>query len=260
MRRKSIFWGAGVGLAVLGVVLSILAVLLRHEPTFYRRAVVPAGEERRKLCKDFQVQAAQLWFWLDQDRYGNSLASDTLMAKSKDGPDQPRSDAPEFSFSQDQINSYFEEDLTRSGVMDKMLPTSISAPRVWVEQDRITLGFRYGRGWWSTVMSVEMRAWLAAAEPNVLCLQIERLRAGWLPLSSQSVMDRFLEPLRRSGTEVTWYRLGNTPVAMLRFQHSRPNSSVQLRWLKLQPGMVTTGSSRDGKAALSTPGETPAGN
>ena len=61
-----------------------------------------------------------------------------------------------------------------------MLPKGFHSPRVAIDGDRLKLGFRYGEGFWSTVVSVELRVWLVADEVNLMAVEVCDLRAGRL--------------------------------------------------------------------------------
>ncbi len=54
MSRKSAFFGMGTFLLLAVAVGGVLVLLVRHEPGFYQRCAVPAGEERRKGADQFQ--------------------------------------------------------------------------------------------------------------------------------------------------------------------------------------------------------------
>src|SRR5947199_7848858 len=101
------------------------------------------------------------------------------------------------SFTEAEINSCFAEHLTDSKTADRLLPEGISEPRLQIEGDRIRLGFRYGSRPWSTIISIDFRVWLAKQEPNVVVLELERLHAGALPVSAQSLLEQISEVLRR---------------------------------------------------------------
>src|SRR5262249_14785279 len=136
MNRKSILFGIGVGLLVISVV-AVLVLLLVHEPAVYARTSQPEGDERKHLSGLFNHEFVRLY---DGIRNG------------------PTWDA---TFDERSINSYFEEDFIRTGVAKSILPEGVSAPRVAIEPDKIRLAFRYNIGPWSTIITIDMRVWLA---------------------------------------------------------------------------------------------------
>jgi hypothetical protein len=217
MRRRS-FWLALALLAVIvGTLLTTLALLAWHEPAFYARAAVPPGKERHEMAMLFEGKAT------------------TLGSAIRNGG-HPETGVWGGLFSDTEINSYFAEN---ANLTERLLPEDFTEPRICIEQDRIRLGFRYGSGWWSSIISVEFRLWLAQAEPNVLVLELLGLYAGALPISAQSILDDISEALRRQNIEVSWYRHQGNPTAALKFQSDQPRPSAQLRQVRLQPGQVT---------------------
>jgi hypothetical protein len=224
MSRKSILLGIAIALLLVGGTGAVFILLIRNEPSEYQRASVEPGEERVAQSNTFFRDFTQL-----------------LTDAGNDSGDW------EANFTDLQVNSYFEEGFIHSGVDEKLLPDGIRDPRVTIEQGKFRLMFRYGTGNFSSVITVELGVWLAGDEPNVVCLELLKFRAGSLPISAQSLLDRISDTLRRSNVEVTWYRHDGNPVAALKFSSDPQHSSVQLKTLRLEQGQVTIqGSSSDG--------------
>jgi hypothetical protein len=229
MSRRSLLLGAGILLLFAGSAGAALALLLRHEPTFYHRAAVPPGPEREVLSKGFLGRAGSFYT--------------SIKEKEK----------WEESFSEEQVNSFLEEDFVRSSADKFTLPEHITDPRVAFEPERIRLAFRYHIGRFSTVVSLNMRVWLTKAEPNVVALELQGMRAGALPISAQSILERLSDAAERNHVKLSWYRFNGNPVAVLRF-HSEERTSIQLENLDLHPGkMYVKGQSREPGAPV-TPG------
>lgn len=215
MSRKSVLVTGGVLLLAVGGLAAGLTLVLRYEPRFYRDKEVAPGLPRKLQSTDFKRNLANLFTAITvQDR------------------------SWQVSFSEGQINSYFEEEFVPSGAAAKVLPEEVSAPRVALEGDTIRLAFRYGEGPWSTIISADVRPWLTK-ELNVVALELQGLHAGSLPISAQSLLEQIAQVARRQNIEVSWYRHNNNPVALLRFlsQNSRP--TVHLRHLKIADGTIT---------------------
>jgi hypothetical protein len=228
MNRKSFFLGVGVALLLAGGVSASLILLVQHEPNDYRRAAVPPGEERVAQSKEFLTRFSQLMTDIQTD---DGAGNNDWKAE----------------FTEQQINSFFDEGFIQSGIDEKLLPEGISEPRVTVETDKLRLMFRYGSGAWSSVISIELHVWVAGSESNVVCLELQKFRAGSLPISAQSLLDRISDALRRNSVEMNWYRHDGNPVAVLRFSSDPQRSSVQLKNLQLEPGRIfMQGSSSDG--------------
>jgi hypothetical protein len=216
MRRKSVLMAFGILVLVGCGILAALALMARHEPGFYRRAAVQPGPVRQSQSKAFQTEFAQL--------ITNITNRDVLWR---------------VTFTEAQLNSFFEEDFLSSGVAERLLPDSVRAPRVVLEQDRIRLAFRYGTPPWSTIISIDFRIWLAPKQYNVVVLELESLHAGSLPISAQSLLEQLSDALRRHNVEVTWYRHKGNPAAVLRFQSDQARPTVQLRRLEVRNGTLT---------------------
>jgi hypothetical protein len=214
MSRKSVLLGTGILLFLAASAGAVLLGLLPHEPNYYRRADVPPGPERRVLAGKFVLQAGA---FRDQIKL-NPAWYDT--------------------FSEDQVNSFLEENYGRGDDAPFRLPENISDPRVVFDHERIRLGFRYHVGSFSTVVTINLRVWLTRAEPNVVALEIQGMRAGALPVSAQSILERLTEAADGNNVKLTWYRLNGNPVAILRFSSDQPRTTVQLENLDLSPGKM----------------------
>jgi hypothetical protein len=214
MSRKSVLLGVGILLLFAVSLGATMVVLLRHEPAYYRRAAVPPGPEREALSKMFWSKAGTFWELV------------------KNSPTW------QGTFSEEQINSFFEEDFLRSAANKFTLPDHITDPRVVFEPERVRLGFRYHIGRFSTIVSIDIRVWLTNAEPNVVALEIQGMRAGALPISAQSILERLSETAESNNVKLSWYRYNGNPVAILHFQ-SDQRATVKLENLDVQPGKLS---------------------
>jgi hypothetical protein len=197
-----------------GSIGGVLAVLVKQEPAAYRNAAVPPGPVREQRSQEFITQFSELH---------NGF---------KEGP------AWDSAFTQEQINSYLAEDFVRSNVAGMLLPEGVSEPRVAFDQDRICLAFRYGRDFWSTVISTEMRVWRAAQQPNVVAIELLGMRAGLLPVTSQWLLERISAGAQRQNIELSWYRHRGNPVAVLKFQADQLNPTLRFDCVGVQDGTL----------------------
>jgi hypothetical protein len=227
MSRKSMVLGIALLALLGGGGAAALALLVLHEPEFYRKIAVPPGQERQQHSQEFEAKCVNLINGMKNDRVWQEKFTDA------------------------QINSFFDEDFIRSGFSEQFLPQGISNPRVSIAADKIRLAFRYGtESWCSTVVSLDFRVWLCPQETNVVALELQCLRAGSLPITAQSLLERISEVLRRQqDVEVTWYRLNGNPVALLRFQATQPRPTVRLERLELSDGQIVIG----GRSAEAAP-------
>jgi hypothetical protein len=226
MNRKSVLFGLGVALFLAGVG-TVLVLLFLHEPAVYARSSQPEGKDRQMLSGQFNSEFLQLYEGIRRDATWNA------------------------TFTEKSINSYLEEDFIQTGVSKSVLPEGISAPRVAIEPDKFRLAFRYNFGPWNTIISIDMRMWLATKrEPNVIALELQSLHAGSLPIAAQSLLEQISGTARQNGIEVIWYRYHGNPVALLKFQANEPHPTIQFLNLKLDSGrLVITGRSIDGGTA-----------
>ncbi|MFO0965490.1 MAG: hypothetical protein U0793_07875 [Gemmataceae bacterium] len=201
------------GLMVVG--LAAGAFLLKHEPSFYRRADVETGPERKMLSTACLGRFTQLVGCL-QDGSGDW----------------------DIKMSQGQLNSFFKEDFVRLGVAEDFGRHGVSGLRVVFEGDKMRIGFRYGSGVWSTVVSYDLKLWLTR-DVNVVAVEVLSRRAGALPLPLQSLLKEIADVARKRNIDITWYRHEGNPVALVRFQADRARPSFQLKHVEVADGMIT---------------------
>lgn len=206
---------AAILLVALG--LTTAALLARHEPDFYRRAAIPPGPKRSEVSNEFFVRDF------------------VQFIASFDGGRGPWN----FTFTQNQINSFLEEDFVRFGDAEYFRKQGIVDPRIEFSNDQVRLAFRYGTGWWSTILSYDLRIWLAKSEVNVLAVEILRRRAGALPIPMQQTFEEIKDIARKRNIDVEWYRHEGNPVAIVKFQTDRPRPSAQLRHIEIADGTLS---------------------
>ena len=213
----------GMAVLLLTSIAGAVVAALKHEPGFYQRCAVPAGDARKKQSDEFLKQ-----FF-------------ALLTRFLDGRGKWS-----FTFTEEQINSYFEEDFVRLHDADALAKLGVHAPRVHFDQDSMRLAFRYGSGFWSTVLTYEVKVWLAPKESNTLAVEIRQRKAGGLPIAAQSLLNDFKELARNKNIDVTWYRHQGNPVALLRFPISRSRPNAQLSRFGVTDGqLVIEGQSFD---------------
>lgn len=231
MRRRAILSVIAIMTLLFLTTGTALALLARHVPAFYVRTASPAGTEREFHCREFFARSAELH---------NKM--------SDDGPWQQE-------FTQEQFNSYFqtqdEDNEMSSRIVE--IPEDIKDIRIAFDQDIIRIGFRYGEGEWSCIVSVEFRLWLVAQKTNVIALELCDFRAGALPLGTRSMIDFITESARRQNINVTWFRHAGHPVARLQLQANQSRPTFQLRRLEVTPGKFIVASSPTKEPTASAP-------
>jgi hypothetical protein len=220
MSRRSLLKTSGIVLLLFGGSALVLILLLRHEFAWYTRAAVPPGPHRAKCSDTFLYEFSELM---------------------GEHPDEFKWYA---QFTDEQINSFFEEGLVQSGLYKRLLPDGVRQPRVAIEPGRLRFAFRYGRGALSTVISIDLGIWLAAREQNAVVIEVEKIRAGALPFAAQSVLQDLTAVVRQNNNnvEVMWYRNPDTgnPCAVVRFVAADPERpTVLLDAVQLEQGKMT---------------------
>ena len=193
------------------------AILAMHEPEFYRRCAVPPGESRQTASNEFFVRDFVQFVTNFADGRGNWV----------------------HTFSQEQLNSFFEEDFVRFGDADHFRKVGITDPRIEFNDNQIRVGFRYGQGDLSTILSYDLNVWLAKDDVNAIAIEIQRRRAGALPVPSQQLFQELTEFGRKHNIDISWYRHNGNPVAIIKFQTDRQRPTAQLRSLEIVAGKVT---------------------
>lgn len=215
-----------ISCAVLGLALLAIffAGLIRYQYRWYSNAGLPPGMDREENSRKFISEMSELVQTMDQERVWYAHFTDL------------------------QVNSYLEEEFLQSGLAASLMPEGITQPRVFFDAERIHAAFRYGAGLLSTVITIDLRVWLAPQEQNAVVLELEGFHAGALPISARSLLEQVSEVGRSNGIGVSWYRDLNTghPVAVLRFQEDQQRAKWVLDALQLDAGAITiTGRSDD---------------
>jgi hypothetical protein len=245
-KKKACLLGVYSGLFFAALVVA-LCVALKHEPNFYAAGDLEASAERKQLSVKFFADFLQM--------LADVNAND--------------SNRWETSFSDSEVNSFFQEDFVNYRESDSLHKLGASEPRARIDTDRIRLAFRYGSGFWSTVVSIDLRVWTVPKEPNVLVVEILARRAGALPLSSQGLVDALIDHANRQNAdtaqdnkaepkrdtlfakiprniEVSAYRHEGRPVAVIRFQAHEAHPNIRLPRLSVEEGtlrITSTGTS-----------------
>lgn len=213
MSRRSLFLAVGIFLVLASAIAAGLVTLIRYEPSVYHEAAVPPGPERQRMSQECTREFVRLV---------NAVTGEQ---------------EEECRFTNEQINSYLEESFLHQG-LGEFLPEGIAEPRLIIEPDKVRLAFRYGAGFWSTIISIDMKVWLAKDEPNVIALELTSLKAGALPITAQSLLNSLSERADRTGINFSWYRHHGHRVALLRFQNDKSHANLQLHGLQLEKGAI----------------------
>jgi len=228
-RRRPLILALGLLILIVSTAVTLLGYVLKREPAFYTAAAPPADYDTREKASRLLTRVVEL--------------KNDIRTKGDWGD----------TFTAEELNCFFAEMMAPNGPFASLLPKGFHSPRVAIEGDRLKLGFRYGRGFWSTVVSVELRVWLVADEVNLMAVEVCELRAGRLAIGAQSILDAIGETARASKIDVTWYRHEGNPVGLFRFFPDQPRPASQVLTLEVRDGTIVVA----GKSVADLPSATP---
>ncbi len=213
--RRSVILTILLLVASLSAILGTLGVLLKREPAFYTAALATQVGENDPI-----VAAEVVTRFVD-------LQND-IRSKPEWGA----------TFTAEELNAFFRESFCLGGGFEKTLPEQFREPRVAIDGETVKIAMRYGKGWSSTVLSLELRVWLLKNETNTVALELVSMSAGALPLGVQSLLDWISETARTRNIAVTWYRHDGHPVGLFRFYADQHRPTTQIRRLKVEEGRI----------------------
>jgi hypothetical protein len=218
MRRRTRLKTLLLVLLVLGTAAGVVVWLLKSEPAFYARETADTPRP------DDPVLAG--------------LVTTRLGELQEDVFSKPDWGA---TFTTDEVNAFLRSGNTGKDPIASPLVAALNRPRVDVKGDRLVLSDRSGSGLFSTVLTLELKAWLVDKEPNLLAVEVVGFYAGSMPLPKRSVMDRLGDAARKLKADVNWYRNGGNPVGLFRLFANQPGATTQLLTLKIKDDKVSVG-------------------
>lgn len=131
----------------------------------------------------------------------------------------------EARFTADQINSWLANDLPYK--CPWLLPSTITDPRIVLEDHVVRLAARYRRGSVDTIISLTGEAYLTA-QPNEVAIRIQQARAGYLPLPLGQFLDDIRLRAERADISLRWTEQDGDPVALIKIPHDHdlPGRSI----------------------------------
>jgi len=227
MRKKRVLLSIAILFVAIVVAVCVVGVLLKQKPDFYTREMANSGTpDDQSLAINTVNRISDLQAAMFRDPDLASTGSWTWGA----------------TFTAEDVNALLRENRTRQSDLSAKLFGELDDPRVAIEDDRLRIAFRYGEGFWSTIVSVEMRMWLVTDEADTIAIEITGLSAGSLPLNKQWPLDQITEVLRSQHVDVKWYRnKGNkgNPVGICQLFVNRTQRDTHLLGLKLADGRFT---------------------
>jgi hypothetical protein len=213
-RRRPFFIALALLLSAAGVVFGGLLYGAKREPAFYTAAHRPNDFDTHERSARLLTRVIDL--------------QNDIRAKDEWGD----------TFTADDINAFFIENLGPKGRLTDSLPKGFHSPRIAIEGDRLFLGVKYREGFWSTVIWLELKVWLVAEQTNLAAVEVCNLKAGGLPFGSQSILDKIADVARESSIDVTWYRNKSNPVGLFKFFAKQPRATSQVLTLEVKDGKI----------------------
>ncbi|HEX4132742.1 MAG TPA: hypothetical protein VHZ24_22095 [Pirellulales bacterium] len=211
--RKRAAAKLGIAIALLvGGMLGGVTWAYRHVPDFYRQSLAVDETKQREANDELLAQATAL--------VSSARKQGTWSA----------------AFTADQINGWLAVDVPEN--YPDVLASGISEPRLRIEPHRATIACHYTDEKVSTVVSLDVE--VALAEPNVLALKIERLRAGAMPLPLSTVIDGLSTVAADMELPLRWTKSDGAPTALLSLPPMVDQNGTQyeLRTLELRAGQL----------------------
>jgi hypothetical protein len=160
---------------------------LRHEPSFYARAVALAPAEQAAESDAFLQRASTLASELQTEDRWTAL------------------------FTADEINGWLAVDVPKN--WNDALPPGVTEPRVMLRPGGGAIACRYRDAYVETVAWIEFE--LQLVEPNVVALRLVRARLGAVPLPLGKFLEPIAEAARRTGCQLRWADRDGAPEALL---------------------------------------------
>jgi hypothetical protein len=197
---------------VLGTLVGTVLIvhLIGRAPRFYHEIEQLTDAQRAAESKQFVRRSAGIWNQIANEPNWSGTLSDR------------------------QVNAWLAEEFR-----DKhfgVLPRGVSDPRIAFEPGRLTLAFRKQFGSITALVSGSGRVWLP--EPNVLALEVERVRAGSIPLPSGPVIELVTSAAASAGLDIEWQQYDGHPVAIVRLKASEKTSGLGIDRIEIQDGVL----------------------
>ncbi len=213
-RRRQVLSAMAILATALGLAAGGLLYVIQKAPAFYIAADHPSDWDTHESSARFLTRVLDLQ---------NDIRS---------------KDAWGDTFSVEEINSFFIENLGPGGKFTDSLPPGFHSPRLAIDGDRLFWGIQYGEGFWSTILWLELKVWLVAGQTNLAAVEICHLKAGALPFGSLSLLDKIADVARDMSMDITWYRNGRNPVGLVRFFARQPRATSQILTLEVKEGKI----------------------
>jgi len=157
------------------------------------------------------------------------------------------------AFTAEQINGWLA--LKLAEVYGDTLPKEISEPRVAIDDERFSVGFRARRGGVDTVVSADATVMLT--ENGEIAIRLLSVEAGALPMPVMQIADEVSRACQELSLPVRWTQDAGQPVALVDVnQNAAKVKQIQLDTIELRDSaLYLAGHTVDDKAEIADAGE-----
>jgi hypothetical protein len=189
MARKIRIVALGTLAAAFAVVAIVAGVYFaaRQVRPFYQQALAVQPEVLERGSRELESRATALYSDVKQQGQWKAL------------------------FTAEQINGWLATQLASEQNHD--LPANVRDPRVAINKDTITLGFRTNSGGVDTVVTVDASVFLT--DEGAVGIQLVSVRAGALPLPVMRLADQLADACTKLKLPVRWTQQNGKPVALV---------------------------------------------
>ncbi len=184
---KRLFISVGLVLLVVGLLTGWAYLASQQVPDFYAQATEHAPADQDQKCDAFLTEATELYSELQQAGRWQAV------------------------FTAEEINSWLAVDVVKNHAQS--LPPGVSEPRIALTEGGAKLACRYETPRFTTILSLQLDAYLA--EPNVIGLRFRKARAGALPLPLADILESLAQEANKHNVPVRWLQADGDPVALI---------------------------------------------
>lgn len=209
-----------VGLLLIVAAFGFVSYQVKQVPEFYERAIAAPVVEQKQAAEQFEHQAIELQ---------NQIR---------------REDDWQIEITADEVNGWLATVLPEK--FPGTLPPEVSEPRVAIDQDRLHIAARYQTNGISTIVSIELSAFLTD-EPNTVAIRIHKVAAGNIPLPLAKYLEQITAEAAKRKVLVRWQEVDGDPLAIVALPIAEPGDkrAIVVRSLQLLPGKVTAAGTAD---------------
>jgi hypothetical protein len=210
-------------LVLIAAALGFFSYQVQQVPQFYEQAIAATPEVQHQAAEQFEHQAIELQ---NQIRL---------------------QEAWHVEISADEINGWLATVLPEK--FPEVLPKEVSDPRIAIEQNRVQIAAKYHTSGITTVVSIELSAFLTE-QPNVVAIRIHKVAAGNVPLPLAKYLEEISAAAAEHGIFVRWQEIEGDPQAIVTLPIAEPGDkrAIFIRTLELLPGkLLATGTAEEAK-------------